>query len=269
MGRPPKKGLNYSTWDVNVLETDPDIDKLIDSQGPAGFFVYFALCQRAYGGEGYYVPFERESASSLARRLGGGLSSCQVTGIVDRCLSIGLYDKDLWNRYGVLTSRAIQRRYLEGIQRRTGPIEIVQEYWLLKEKPAPCLVFVPLNGVSVYKNGVSVPQKPSFCTVDEIKQNEMSPNIIFPGKMRTKEERIAACTKLLAYAQSLDGINYQGDKELRKKVYGLFDRGISPEIIRRVLEQACTRGQRITTANALGQDWDRLMLELTMKGTGR
>ena len=45
MGRPPKRNLNYSTWDVDVLENDTSIDNLIDAQGPAGFYVYFALCQ--------------------------------------------------------------------------------------------------------------------------------------------------------------------------------------------------------------------------------
>ncbi len=44
MGRPPKRNLNYSTWDVDVLENDTSIDNLIDAQGPAGFYVYFALC---------------------------------------------------------------------------------------------------------------------------------------------------------------------------------------------------------------------------------
>ena len=48
MGRPPKRNLNYSTWDVDVLENDTSIDNLIDAQGPAGFYVYFALCQKAY-----------------------------------------------------------------------------------------------------------------------------------------------------------------------------------------------------------------------------
>lgn len=46
MGRPPKRNLNYSTWDVDVLENDTSIDNLIDAQGPAGFYVYFALCQK-------------------------------------------------------------------------------------------------------------------------------------------------------------------------------------------------------------------------------
>ena len=39
MGRPPKRNLNYSTWDVDVLENDTSIDNLIDAQGPAGFYV--------------------------------------------------------------------------------------------------------------------------------------------------------------------------------------------------------------------------------------
>lgn len=54
MGRPPKRNLNYSTWDVNVLENDTSIDNLIDAQGPAGFYVYFALCQKAYATDGYF-----------------------------------------------------------------------------------------------------------------------------------------------------------------------------------------------------------------------
>ena len=37
MGRPPKRNLNYSTWDVDVLENDTSIDNLIDAQGPAAF----------------------------------------------------------------------------------------------------------------------------------------------------------------------------------------------------------------------------------------
>lgn len=35
MGRPPKRNLNYSTWDVDVLENDTSIDNLIDQQSGA------------------------------------------------------------------------------------------------------------------------------------------------------------------------------------------------------------------------------------------
>lgn len=95
MGRPPKRNLNYSTWDVDVLENDTSIDNLIDAQGPAGFYVYFALCQKAYATDGYFYRWGYDNAASTARKLGGGLKSTQVRAIVDLCVSLGLFDKAL------------------------------------------------------------------------------------------------------------------------------------------------------------------------------
>ena len=151
MGRPPKRNLNYSTWDVDVLENDTSIDNLIDAQGPAGFYVYFALCQKAYATDGYFYRWGYDNAASTARKLGGGLKSTQVRAIVDLCVSLGLFDKALFTTDGILTSRAIQSRYLDGIARRTGEIPIIVEYWLLEVTPRAGLVFVHKNGETAYK----------------------------------------------------------------------------------------------------------------------
>lgn len=51
-GRPPKKGIDYAGWSVDIFDNDTKIDKLLDARGWEGFGVYFYLCQRAYGGEG-------------------------------------------------------------------------------------------------------------------------------------------------------------------------------------------------------------------------
>lgn len=166
MGRPPKRNLNYSTWDVDVLENDTSIDNLIDAQGPAGFYVYFALCQKAYATDGYFYRWGYDNAASTARKLGGGLKSTQVRAIVDLCVSLGLFDKALFTTHGILTSRAIQSRYLDGIARRTGEIPIIVEYWLLEVTPRAGLVFVHKNGETAYKNPNNKQQKPSFCTED-------------------------------------------------------------------------------------------------------
>lgn len=150
MGRPPKRNLNYSTWDVDVLENDTSIDNLIDAQGPAGFYVYFALCQKAYATDGYFYRWGYGNAASTARKLGGGLKSTQVRAIVDLCVSLGLFDKALFTTDGILTSRAIQSRYLDGIARRTGEIPIIVEYWLLEVTPRAGLVFVHKNGKTAW-----------------------------------------------------------------------------------------------------------------------
>lgn len=155
MGRPPKRNLNYSTWDVDVLENDTSIDNLIDAQGPAGFYVYFALCQKAYATDGYFYRWGYDNAASTARKLGGGLKSTQVRAIVDLCVSLGLFDKALFTTDGILTSRAIQSRYLDGIARRTGEIPIIVEYWLLEVTPRAGLVFVHKNGETAYKTQIT------------------------------------------------------------------------------------------------------------------
>jgi len=85
--------------------------------------------------DGYFYRWGYDNAASTARKLGGGLKSTQVRAIVDLCVSLGLFDKALFTTDGILTSRAIQSRYLDGIARRTGEIPIIVEYWLLEVTP--------------------------------------------------------------------------------------------------------------------------------------
>lgn len=241
MGRPPKRNLNYSTWDVDVLENDTSIDNLIDAQGPAGFYVYFALCQKAYATDGYFYRWGYDNAASTARKLGGGLKSTQVRAIVDLCVSLGLFDKALFTTDGILTSRAIQSRYLDGIARRTGEIPIIVEYWLLEVTPRAGLVFVHKNGETAYKNPDNEQQKPSFCTEDYIRQNEINPQHNLPQKSAVKksvENRQESCTRIMALLQAFTGINMQGDKQTRKQVYSLFDRGYTEKDVKAVIGMA-------------------------------
>lgn len=249
MARPPKKGLNYSTWDVGVLENDTNIDKLVDAQGTAGFYVYFGLCQRAYATDGYFYRWDYGDAATTARKLGGGLSSDQVRAIVDACLSLGLFDRALFSGHGILTSRAIQARYLEGIARRTG-IQIYTDYWLLETKTAAGVVFVRKNGVIDSTNAGFGVQESSFSTLNEITRNEKkeTPNISSPQESNVensaREQRRESCTKLLALVQSHTGVNYQGNKETRRAVYALIDRGYTERDVRAVIQMAAWQAQQ-------------------------
>ena len=76
-GRPPKEGIDYSEWDVDLFD-DPKIEKLMDAQGTSGFTIFFYLCQRAYRTHGYYLPWSYDDSASTARRVGGGVSSKTV-----------------------------------------------------------------------------------------------------------------------------------------------------------------------------------------------
>ena len=165
----------------------------------------------------------------------------QVRAIVDLCVSLGLFDKALFTTDGILTSRAIQSRYLDGIARRTGEIPIIVEYWLLEVTPRAGLVFVHKNGETAYKNPDNEQQKPSFCTEDYIRQNEINPQHNLPQKSAVKksvENRRESCTRIMALLQAFTGINMQGDKQTRKQVYSLFDRGYTEKDVKAVIGMA-------------------------------
>ena len=142
-GRPPKKGIEFAGWAVDVFE-DPKIDKLMDSQGVAGFAVYFYLCQRAYGLNGYFLPWTCDDASTVARRIGGGVGSKTVQDTVGLCLRIGLFDNMLFERHGILTSRAIQRGFAVVLGKRRCK-DVIADYWLLDAGESAGAVLIPKN----------------------------------------------------------------------------------------------------------------------------
>lgn len=130
-GRPLKENLDFSSWDVSILENDEKIDMLIDSQGIAAFTVYFYLCQKAYGSKGYYLDWGYSRCATVARRLGKGASADFVKQVVDMCFQCCLFDKRLFELYGILTSKGIQKRFLFVAKERTK-MQINPEYWLLE-----------------------------------------------------------------------------------------------------------------------------------------
>ncbi|MBQ9346671.1 MAG: DUF4373 domain-containing protein, partial [Oscillibacter sp.] len=133
-GRPLKKGLDYSPWMVDVLSGDSDIDRLMEAQGCAGFVIYFYLCQMAYKFEGYYLKWSYTDAVTTAKRVGGGVRSETVIETVGLCLRLGLFDKGLFDRHGILTSRRIQATYESAIKKskRLGNA-MIAEYRLLEK----------------------------------------------------------------------------------------------------------------------------------------
>lgn len=143
-GRPPKKGIDYAGWSVNIFDNDTKIDKLLDAHGWNGFGIYFYLCQRVYGGEGYFYKWGYDDCASTSRKMGGGIGSGTVRETVGYCLQIGLFDKGLFDRWGVLTSRGIQRRYWEVVKARDVRT-VISDYWLLQDDECKGLIKTPLN----------------------------------------------------------------------------------------------------------------------------
>lgn len=156
-GRPPKQTLDWAPWDTDIFFRDDKICELTETSGWKGFGIYFYLCQLIYRVGGYFMEWAVPSSSCrIARQAGGGIRPEAVQEIVCCCLRIGVFDQVLYDRWGILTSRAIQTRFAAGVKERKHRCAI-SEYWLLTdeetEKICPGLMKVTLTADLSARNG--------------------------------------------------------------------------------------------------------------------
>ena len=158
----PKKRIDYAGWSVDIFSNDTKIDMLIDAQGWSGFGIYFYLCQMAFGNEGYFYEWGYALCATTARKMGGGIGSGTVKETVDYCLQIGLFDKGLFDRWGVLTSRGIQKSYVVVLKSKNRKgTQLIDEFFLLgdeckKELEGQGVIFVPKNESKIEVNSHSL-----------------------------------------------------------------------------------------------------------------
>ena len=230
-GRPLKENLDFSSWDVSILDNDEKIDMLIDAQGIGAFTIYFYLCQKAYGSKGYYLDWSFSRCATIARRLGKGASAEYVKNVVEMCFQCGLFEKRLFELHGILTSRGIQKRYLPVAKARTTQ-QIVFDYWLLDENESAGLVSCteksnyeqPKSNYEQPKSNYQ-PQKES--KVEESKVNESIAEDAAVAAFRKYEQLIGLITPSVQ-----DGIDF------------FISQGVEVQLIIRLIEYACEQGKR-------------------------
>lgn len=108
-----KSGIDYIPLDVNL---DEKWDLIEAEFGLTGFGVIVRLLQEIYGKAGYYIEWTTEVALLFARKV--GLGGSVVSEIVEAAIRRGMFDREKYDKYRVLTSRGIQKRYFEAVSRR-------------------------------------------------------------------------------------------------------------------------------------------------------
>ena len=152
MARPCKSGIDYFPLDVAMN----DKMKLIEAEfGLVGFAVVVKLWQKIYAGRGYYCEWNEEVALLFSREV--GLGGNVVSEIITATLRRGLFDKKLFDKYGILTSEGVQNRYFEATERRKG-FEVKKQYLLVNADNN--LINVDNNPINVCNNSRNVDNNP-------------------------------------------------------------------------------------------------------------
>lgn len=122
-----KSGLDYFPLDVHL---DAKFELIEAEFGLKGFGVVVKLLQKIYGGEGYYLEWTNEVGLLFSRHVGEGYEL--VSEIVAAAIRRGIFDRELFEKYGVLTSSGIQRRFFQAMSRRQR-VEVKKQYLLFPD----------------------------------------------------------------------------------------------------------------------------------------
>lgn len=136
-----KSGISYFSLDVNL---DSKMELIEAEFGVVGFGIVVHLLQEIYGKAGYYIEWNSEVALLFSRKIGEGAGV--VSQVIEASVKRGMFDKDIYEKYHVLTSRGIQKRYFEVVSRRKN---IDVDYNILMVDPAQFRSDVNINRVFV------------------------------------------------------------------------------------------------------------------------
>lgn len=159
-------GIPYFPLDVEL----DDKVKLIEAEfGLKGFAVVIKLFQKIYGGQGYYCEMTNEIVLLFSQSV--GLNSNAVYAILGAAIKRGIFDKTLYDKYQILTSRGIQKRYFEAVTRRKN-VEVKSEYLLFNASKISSNVNILTENVDISTENADI-SKQSRVEESKVKKSKV------------------------------------------------------------------------------------------------
>lgn len=165
MARPKKQGLEYFSFDTDFF-SDIKIRRISRACGPASTSILICLLCNIYKDKGYYIEWNENLSFVVADIV--GTTEGAVEEVVKKAIQVGFFNKELFDKYQILTSNGIQNRFKSAVKRREE-IEYVADYLVSDNK----------NEVSVCNNSVSAYRS----TQSKVKEN-ISPTPPLKGEGR-------------------------------------------------------------------------------------
>ena len=173
MARPEKHGLDYFPLDTDFFENEI-IMAIYGEFGLEGEMVAVKLLCMIYR-KGYFTLWQDLQKYKMLRSL-PGVSPELLDRIVNRLVSWGFFDKDLFHSAEVLTSKEIQERYFKAIKRRVSAEDLPH-----------LLIDVDKNKVSARKNPAKFGASTASSSASRNAGQKVSADINSPAMPTTKE----------------------------------------------------------------------------------
>ncbi|KEH89126.1 damage-indicible protein DnaD [Clostridium novyi A str. BKT29909] len=160
MARPKKTGLDYFPLDVYLDDKFKFVEIKFKLEG---FAIVIKLLQKIYA-NGYYIEWGEDEELLFTDDIRAELNT--VREVVKECLKRDIFSKTMYDKYKVLTSRGIQKRYMEATKKRTSVTIDKQLDLVSEEKTTVSEEKTPVNSTE------STQSKVKESKVKKSKENE-------------------------------------------------------------------------------------------------
>jgi hypothetical protein len=113
MARPTKQGIDYFPLDTQF---DDKIELLIAEMGAISLSILVTIWQLIYQNEGYYIADNDDLLLLVKRRINADINTTRE--VIIACIKRDIFSPEMSEQHGILTSKAIQKRYFLAANRK-------------------------------------------------------------------------------------------------------------------------------------------------------
>ena len=140
-------GIDYFPLDTGFLR-DKKVLLIKGKYGAKGILILIHILCRIYEEHGYYINWDEDDCFLSADAIGSGVSPELTTQVVNECVVRSMFDEQLYNEFGILTSHGIQWRFIRAAKKR----ENIEFYHPVYDTPEKIDNGSPDNRTTVYWN---------------------------------------------------------------------------------------------------------------------
>lgn len=206
-------GINYFPLSTQFFERR-EIEILEATYGCRGTHVIFKLMAKIYN-NGYFIKWGKDEALIFASKLGSEITPELLNGIIELLVDKEFFDQESFRKHGIITSREIQKTWIEATARRKRDLAECQ-YLLIdkeeltdEEKPKKESKKCKQKTSSNSENADNFRQ--SKVDKEEKEDKELPPST--PPEGNSKEERRSEPVREIEvplYALDINTHNYEG-----------------------------------------------------------
>jgi hypothetical protein len=135
-----KQGLDYFSFDTTF---DTSVRLLIARYKNSGLGIWVRILQALYREEGYYMAWDEESAILLSDELSEDVKLLYQ--IVNFCVEKEIFNKKMFEKYSILTSKRIQENFYH-VSKRRKDVDVRSDFIVYKPLLTLCKHDVDING---------------------------------------------------------------------------------------------------------------------------